>query len=73
MSYGDTPVLTNVTADKEGGFKVSFKIPPSPSGLHQITVSEPLTTNATSPGEGLGSLLLRLSAAHLAMLVWNWT
>ena len=52
VSYGETPVLTSVTADKEGGFKVSFQIPPSPSGLHQITVSEPLTTNATSPQRG---------------------
>ena len=52
VSYDDMPVLTDVAADNEGGFKASFLIPPSPSGLHQIKVSEPLTTNASSPRRG---------------------
>ncbi|MFB3118934.1 MAG: IPT/TIG domain-containing protein, partial [Stenotrophomonas maltophilia] len=52
ISYDNTPVLTNVATDAEGGFRVSFIIPPSSAGLHQITVSEPLTTSATSPQRG---------------------
>ena len=52
ISYDNKPVLTDVAADPEGEFRVSFVIPPSSAGLHQITVSEPLTTNATSPQRG---------------------
>ena len=52
ISYDNTPVLTGVATDAEGGFRISFIIPPSPAGLHQITVSEPLTTSATSPQKG---------------------
>ena len=52
VSYDNMPVLTDVAADAEGEFRVSFIIPPSPAGLHQIKVSDPLTTNATSPQKG---------------------
>ena len=52
ISYDNTPVLTGVATDGQGEFRVSFIIPPSPAGLHQITVSGPLTTKATSPQKG---------------------
>ena len=70
ISYDNAPVLTGVATDAEGEFRVSFVIPPSPAGLHQIKVAEPLTTNATSPQRGfrvIPSAVLSGPYGHVGM------
>ncbi|MBI2831463.1 MAG: hypothetical protein HYX79_04320 [Chloroflexi bacterium] len=40
----DTAQVTTVTADKTGGFSIAFRVPPSRSGDHPITITDGTST-----------------------------